>query len=105
MQHARRTTLDRQVDVVAQDFVAVDCVNDVLAEVSGMRSCEAHATNPRNAANGVKQFGEALLPCRILVRIYVLAQQLNLGVAEIGHPTRFGENGIGGPAALFAASE
>src|SRR5439155_965726 len=44
-------------------------------------------------------------PCRIFIRLYVLSEELNFGVAEIGHLVGFGEHGIRSPAAFFSASE
>ena len=45
------------------------------------------------------------VPCRIFVRIHVLAEQLNFGVAEIGHLAGFGEDRVGSAAAFFSAGE
>src|SRR5207253_3104324 len=75
-----------------------------------MRCREADAFDARNFCDGGKQFGKRPLfygraACRIFVGIYVLAEQLNFRVAEIGHLARFGENRTRSPAALFAASE
>ena len=60
---------------------------------------------PGNFAHRRQQFGESLLPCRIFVGIHVLAEQLNFGVAEIGHLPGFRQDGIRSPAALLAAGE
>src|SRR5437879_41809 len=75
-----------------------------------MRCREADAFDARNFCDGGKQFGKRPLfygraACRIFVGIYVLAEQLNFGVAEIGHLAGFGENRIRSPAALFSARE
>src|SRR5207244_13151299 len=75
-----------------------------------MRCREADAFDARNFCDGGKQFGKRPLfygraACRIFVGIYVLAEQLNFRVAEIGHLARFGENRTRSPAALFAARE
>src|SRR2546425_7499923 len=75
-----------------------------------MRCREADAFDARNFCGGGKQFGKRPLfygraACRIFVGIYVLAEQLNFRVAEIGHLARFGEHGIRSPAAFFSSSE
>src|SRR5205807_4594753 len=86
-----------------------DGLDDVTAEVAWMRCREADAFDARNFCGGGKQFGKRPLfygraACRIFVGIYVLAEQLNFRVAEIGHLAGFGENGIRSPAALCVAS-
>ena len=58
---------------------------------------------PANLANRSQQFREAPLPFRVAVRIYILAEQLNLGVARIRHAPRLGQHRRRRPAALFAA--
>ena len=105
VEHARGAALHGQVHVVAKGRYGVDGVHDVAAEVARVRSGEAHAADAWNFADRGQQFGERLLPCRILVGIHVLAEQLNFGVAEIGHLAGFGEHGVGCAAALFAARE
>src|SRR5207237_3260368 len=77
------------------------------AEIAWMRCREADAFDVRNFCDGGEQFSEGLLfyACRIFVGIYVLAEQLNFRVAEIGHLAGFGENRIRRPAAFFAARE
>src|SRR5947207_7203652 len=75
-----------------------------------MRCREADAFDARNFSDGGEEFGEGLLfygraACRIFVGIYVLAEQLNFRVAEIGHLASFGEHGIRSPATLFSPSE
>jgi hypothetical protein len=60
-----------------------------------------------NFSHGGQQFGESLsttrIPFRVLIRVHVLAEQLNFRVAEIGHLAGFGEHGLRRPAALFPA--
>ena len=57
---------------------------------------------PGNLAHGRQQLGEAPLPFRIAVAVHVLAQQLDLGIAQVGDPPRFFEHGSRSPAALLA---
>src|SRR6202789_3333457 len=91
--------------MVAKSGNHVDGINDVAAEGAWVRGSEAHAADARDLADGGQQFSEGLLPCRVLIRIHVLAEQLNFCVAEIGHLAGFGEDRIRGAAALFAPSE
>ena len=85
-------------------------MDDVTAEIARVRRREAHAFDSGNCSDGGEQFGEGLLfygraACRIFVGIYVLAEELNFGVAEVGHLAGFGENRIRGTAALFSPRE
>src|SRR6185369_3418884 len=105
VEHTRGPALDGKMDVVAESRVLVDCIDNVLAKIPRMRSGEAHATDPSHSSDGVEQFGEALLPCRICVGIHILSEQLDFRVAEFGHATGLGEDGIRCPAAFFAAGE
>ena len=95
VQYAIRSALHRQVYVVAECGNSVDGFDDVASEVARMRCGEAHYANPRHFAHRGQQFRERFpstrLPCRIFIRIHVLAEQLNFRVAEIGHLARFGE--------------
>ena len=69
----------------------------------GMRSRETHAADAGNLTDSGQQFREGPLPFRILVGIYILAEQLNFGVTEIGHLAGFREDRSGGAAAFLAA--
>ena len=60
---------------------------------------------PGSLSHRRQQFREGLLPCRIFVGIHVLAQQLDFGVAKIGHLPGFGQNGVRTPAAFLAAGK
>ncbi len=53
-----------------------------------MAGGKADAANARDLADGSEQFGEAQLPFRVAIAVYVLAEQLNLGVALIGDAAR-----------------
>src|SRR5207237_9718200 len=94
-----------QVDVIAESGNGLDGLDDGGAEVAGMGSGETHALDAGNFRDGGEEFGEGALPCRIFVGIYVLAEELNFAVAEIGHLAGFGKDGAGSAAALFAAGE
>jgi hypothetical protein len=75
-----------------------------------VRSGKAHSANAWNFAHCGQQFGECLLftgTCArwILIRIHVLAEQLDFRVAEIGHLAGFGKYRLRRAAALLAARE
>src|SRR5215469_1491230 len=91
------------MDVVADRGNSFNSLNDILAEVPGMRSGEAHAAYSRNLADRRQQLSKALLPLRISVSVYVLSQQLDIGIAQVGHLPGLGQDRFGCPAALFAA--
>src|SRR5205823_5296803 len=52
---------------------------------------------------GGQQLRKGLFAGRITIGIYVLPQELNVGVARLGHATGFLEHRMGGTAALFTA--
>ena len=95
--------LDGQVDVVAEGRRGVDGVDDVAGEVARVAGGEADAADAGDLADGGEQFGEGPLPFRIAVAVDVLAEELDLGVAEVGDAAGFFEDGGGGAAALLAA--
>src|SRR5664279_2051832 len=68
-----------------------------------MRGCKAHTTHTWGFTNRCQERGKALLPRRIRVGVYVLTQELDLGVSGIGHATGLGKDRIRCPAAFFAA--
>ena len=103
IEYPGRAALHGKVHMIAEGRHGVDYVNDILAEVTRMRGGKAHPLHARNLSHSGQQFGERLLPCRILIRIYVLAQQLDFAVAQVGHLTSFRQDRIGGAAPLFAA--
>ena len=58
---------------------------------------------PLTSADGDEEFGEGSLPFRVAIAVDVLAEELDLGVAEVGDAAGFFEHGGRGAAALFAA--
>src|SRR6202140_1353164 len=91
--------------VIAQRRHLIDCLNNVVPEVAGMRGGKANPPDSRNLAHRGQQFCERPLPCWIVVGIYVLAQQLDFRITEIHHLLRLGENRFRRPAPLFPTSE
>ena len=89
--------------MVAKCRNAVDGFDNVPGKVAWMAGGEAHAPDAGHLAHSGQQFREAALPFRVAVAVHVLAQQLNLGVAQIGNPPRFIEHRRRSPAALLAA--
>ncbi len=81
----------------------VDGLDDVAGEVARVAGGEAHAPDAGHLANGSQQLGEAQLPFRVAIAVHVLAQQLNLGVAQVGDAPRLGEHRGRTAAALLAA--
>ena len=77
-----RSALYRQMNMIAQRRDGLDGLDDVFAEVARVRGGKAHAADAGNFADSGQQFRKGLLPCRIAVGVHVLAQQLNLGVAQ-----------------------
>src|ERR1035438_457076 len=90
--------------VVAERRDRINRVDDVLGEVPWMRGGEANPADARQFPDGSQQFGESLSSGRVVVRIYVLPEQLNVGVAGAGHAGGFVKHRPRGAAALFAAS-
>ena len=89
--------------MVAKCRHRVDGVDNIAGKVARMRGGEAHAPDAGNLSNGSEQFGEAPLPFRVAVGIHILPEQLDLGVAGIGHALRFGQHRRRGAAAFLAA--
>src|ERR1035437_8389004 len=103
-QYARRAALDRQMYVVAQRRDGINRVDDVLGEVSWMRGREANPADARQFPDSRQQLSKTLFPGGIAVRIHILAEQLNVGVAGIGHASGFVKDRLRSTAALLAAS-
>src|ERR1039458_5424506 len=82
----------------------INRIDDVLGKVPRMRGGEANPADARQFPDGSQQFGESLSSGRVVVRIYVLPEQLNVGVAGVGHAGGFAKHRLRGAAALFAAS-
>ena len=78
-------------------------LHDVAGKVARVAGGKAYAPNARHLAHGSQQFREAPLPFRVAIAVHVLAQQLNLGVAQVGDAPRLFQHGGRGAAALFAA--
>src|SRR5579872_6962012 len=93
------------MNVVAQSRNSIDRLDNVPPKISGMRGRKPNSPDAGNLAHCSQQFSERLLPCRIFVRIHILSQQLNFGIAEVGHLPSFRQYRIRRPAALLAARE
>ena len=89
--------------VVAKRGNVVDSLHNVAGEISGMRSSETHAANPRDLAYCREKIGEGFLARGIEIGIYILPKQLNFGIALLSHAPRFRQHRVRCPAALFAA--
>jgi hypothetical protein len=90
--------------VVAERRERINRVDDVLAEVPWMRGGKANPADARQFPDGSQQFRKSLFAGRVVVRIHVLPEQLNVGVASVGHAGGFAKHRLRGAAALFAAS-
>ena len=66
----------------------VDRLHNVPRKVPRMAGGKPHPPDARHLAHGRQQFSEAPLPFRVAVAVHVLAQQLNLGIAQVGNPPR-----------------
>src|ERR1700756_5240148 len=91
--------------VVTEGLQSIDGLNDVASEVPRVRSSKTHASNPRNFSDRRQQLGERALPFRVAVGVDVLAEQLDLGIAQIRHLAGFGKHRSGSTAAFLSASE
>jgi hypothetical protein len=95
--------LDREMDVVAEGGGGVDGLDDVAGEVAGVRGGEADAADAWEFTNGDEEFGERHAARGVAVGVDVLAEELDLGEAEVDHLAGFDEDGGGGAGALFPA--
>ena len=91
------------MDVVAEGGYGVDGFDDVAGKVAGVAGHEADAADAGHLGHGDEQFGEAKLPFRITVAVDVLAEELNLGIAQIGDAAGLCEDRREAAAALLAA--
>src|SRR5580704_14628903 len=89
--------------MVAERRDSVDGSDDVAGEIARVGGSEAHAADAGDLAHCREEFSEGTLPFRVAVGVDVLAEELDFGVAAIGHTLRFGEDYGGRAAALFAA--
>lgn len=92
LEHAGRARLHGQVHVVAEGGHGVDGFDDVTGEVARVARGEANAADAGDLADSGEEFGEAQLPFRVPVAVDVLAEELDLGVAEVGDAPRFVEH-------------
>ena len=91
--------------MITQPGLYIYCVDDVLAKISGMGSRKAYSPDSGNFAYRGQQFRERLLPCRIFIRIYILTQQLDFAITQVGHLPRFTKYRLRRAAAFFAAGK
>src|ERR1035437_81722 len=92
------------MNVVTERRKRINRVDDVLREIPRMGGGKADAADARQLPDGSQQFGESLFAGGITVRIHVLPEQLNVGVAGVGHAGGFAKHRLRGAAALFATS-
>ena len=84
LQHSRRAGLHRQMHVIAQRWIFVDRVHNLLHEIARMGGREPHAPDARHAPDIVQQRCE--VPGRrrrVPITVYVLPQQLDLGITHV----------------------
>ncbi len=89
--------------MIAQRGHGVDGLDDLPREVARMRRGKAYSPNTWDLPHGRQQVRKAQPAFRIVVGVDVLAQQLDFGVARVGHLPRLVQHGNRSPAALFAA--
>ena len=70
-----------------------------------MGSSKPNALHSLNRSDSAEQFREGALPCRIVIRVHVLTQQLNFRVAKLSHLPRFTKYRLRRAAAFFAAGK
>src|SRR5580658_8732088 len=90
--------------MIAKRRHGVDDVDDIASKIARMRSSKAHALNPRDRSDCRQQLSKGFDSRGITIRVHVLAEQLNLGIAEVHQLSRFVKNRSGSPAALLAPS-
>ena len=90
---AGRAGLDWQVYVVAESRSGVDGLDNVAGKVAGVAGGEANAANAGDFGDGDQELRKGALPFRVAIAVDVLAEELDLGIAEIGDAARLLENG------------
>src|SRR4051812_16733100 len=91
------------MNVVAERWCGLDRGDDVLLEVTWVRGGEADTANTRDPADRDEQLREGHLTAGILVRVDVLAEELNVSKTFCSHAAGFCKNGVSGAAAFLAA--
>ena len=89
------------MDVVAEGGGGVDGLDDVAGEVAGVRGGEADAADAGELPTAARSSAKEMLAGGVAVGVDVLAEELDLGEAEVGHPAGFGEDGGGGAASAL----
>src|SRR5215469_4794893 len=90
------------MNVITQGRQRIDGIHNVFAKMPRMRGRKSHAPDSWHFSDGVKQCGKALFVEWITIGVHVLAEQLNIRVAQIGHLTGFRQHRIRSPAAFLA---
>ncbi len=73
------------MDVIAQFGFVVDGFDDALYEIARVRGCEAYAAHSGHLASLRKQLRKIKTGIgRIAIAVYILAEQLDFGVAKFG---------------------
>ena len=91
--------------VIAERRDRINGFHNIVPKVPRMRGREPHPAYSGNLSNGSQQLRKRLFFRRIPIRVYVLAEQLNLAIAKIGHLPGLGEHGLRCPAAFLAAGK
>ena len=81
-----------KMHMIAEGRDCVDSVDDVLGEVAGMRGGEANALDSFDFAYSGKELGEGALAAGIAIAVDVLAEELDLGEAELRDALGFCEH-------------
>src|SRR5262249_29676278 len=90
------------MNVITQGRQRIDGIHNAFAKMPRMRRGKSHAPDSVNFSDSIQQFGKALLAEWITIGVHVLAEQLNIRVAQIGHLTGFCQHRIRSPAAFLA---
>jgi len=94
------------MDVIAEHWIVVDGINDILDEIARMGRGEAHAANAIHFTHRAQQPCEVEAGRRgIAIAIDVLPQELDFSVAHAGQLASFREHAFAGAAALGTARE
>ena len=77
-----RTGLHRQMNVVAEPRLGVDCFNNVPGKVSWVTGHKSDPSDSVDCRNGKQKLSEASLPFRIQIAVHVLTEQLDFCIAQ-----------------------
>src|SRR5205085_3490748 len=81
----------------------IESFHDVAGEVARMRGGKAYPVDAWRLSYGRQQLGKRFSAAGVEVGIYILTEQLDLGIAGFGHSVGLGEHRIGAAAAFLSA--